>query len=119
MKPNKAIEYCTESLDIVRKIEYRKIEGEALCTLGKAYSDLGQLDKAIDHCDQALKIFKKMEYRRGEGEALFSKSLALDKLGQRKEAAALANEALQIFAADRKPPRRKSPPEAGRVGRQP
>ena len=77
MKPTRAIEYCTQSLDIVRKIEYRKIEGEALCTLGKAYSDLGQIDKAIDHCDQALKIFKKMEYRRGEGEALFTKSLAL------------------------------------------
>ena len=74
------------------------MRGEALCTLGKAYSDLGKIDKAIDHCDQALKIFTKMEYRRGVGEALFNKSLALDKLGQRKDATDLANEALQIFS---------------------
>ncbi|MEI8003263.1 MAG: tetratricopeptide repeat protein, partial [Methanothrix sp.] len=77
--------------------EYPKIEGDALCALAKAYSDLGQFDKALDHCDQALKIFQETKYRRGEGEAFFTKSLALDKLGQRTEATALANEALQIF----------------------
>jgi len=86
-----------QSLDIVRKIEYRKFEGEALSTLGKAYFDLGQIDKAIDHSDQALEIFRKMEYRQGEGEALFTKSQALHKLGQRTQAATLASEALQIF----------------------
>jgi len=49
-----------QSLDIVRKIEYRKIESKALCTLGKAYSDLGQSANAIDHCNQAQKIIKEM-----------------------------------------------------------
>ena len=63
-----------QSLDIVRKIEYRKIEGEALCTLGKVYSEIGEINKAIDHCDQALKIFQNMEYRQGEGDALSTRA---------------------------------------------
>ena len=86
-----------QSLEIVRKIEYRKIEGENLCNLGKVYADLGENNKAIDYCDQALEIFRKMEYRRGEGDALFYKSLALDKLGQRQNAIDSAKAALDIF----------------------
>ena len=68
---------------IVRKIEDRKNESEALCNMGKAYATLDETHKAIEYYEQSLEIARKIEYRRGEGDALFNMSLALEKLGQR------------------------------------
>lgn len=86
-----------QSLEIVRKIEDRKNESDALCNLGKAYATLSEVGKAIDNFEQSLEIARKIEYRLGEGDALFNRSLALEKLGQRQEAIDLAKEALEIF----------------------
>ncbi len=78
-------------------MEYRKFEGEALCTLGEAFIAQDKPQKALEHYDQALKIFKDIEFPKGEAQALFTKSQALRQLGQHEEAISCAQQALAIF----------------------
>ena len=94
---DKAIDYCMKSMNLARQIECRKIEGESLCTLGKAFAAEGDIQEGLNHCDQALEIFKDIEYPKGEAEALFAKAAALHQLGKKEEAAQSAQEALLIF----------------------
>jgi len=93
----KAAADYNQALKIASKTENRRIEGDALCNLGRAYHDLGETSKAIEYYNKSLEIARKIEYCRGEGEALFYISLSLDKLGQRKEAINQAKAALMIF----------------------
>jgi hypothetical protein len=48
-------------LEIARKIEYRRGEGDALFNLSLALDKLGQRPEAIDHAKAALVIFEKIE----------------------------------------------------------
>ena len=57
----KAIDYYEQSLEIARKIEYRRGEGDALFNMSLALEKLGQRPEAIDHAKAALVIFEQIE----------------------------------------------------------
>jgi tetratricopeptide (TPR) repeat protein len=57
----KAIEYYEQSLEIARKIEYRRGEGDALFNMSLALDKLGQRPEAIDRAKAALVIFVQIE----------------------------------------------------------
>ena len=57
----KAIDHFEQSLDIARKIEYRRGEGDALFNMSLALDKLGQRPEAIDRAKAALVIFEQIE----------------------------------------------------------
>ncbi len=57
----KAIDHFEQSLDIARKIEYRRGEADALFNMSLALEKLGQRPGAIDHAKAALVIFEEIE----------------------------------------------------------
>jgi tetratricopeptide (TPR) repeat protein len=57
----KAIENYYQSLEIARKIEYRKGEGEVLFYLSLSLDKLDQRKQAIHQAEDALKIFERIE----------------------------------------------------------
>jgi tetratricopeptide (TPR) repeat protein len=57
----KAIDHFEQSLEIARKIEYRRGEGDALFNMSLALEKLGQRPKAIDRAKAALSIFEQIE----------------------------------------------------------
>ena len=57
----KAIDYYEQSLEIARKIEYRRGEGDALFNMSLALDKFGQRQEAIDHAKAALVIFEQIE----------------------------------------------------------
>ncbi len=50
-----------QSLEIARKIEYRRGEGDALFNMSLALDKLGQRPEAIDRAKAALVIFEQIE----------------------------------------------------------
>ena len=57
----KAIDYYEQSLEIARKIEYLRGEGDALFSMSIALEKLGQRPEAIDRVKAALGIFEQIE----------------------------------------------------------
>lgn len=94
--PKEAITYLQESLKISRQIGDRRGEGEALKSLGSAYSYLGEPKKAIEYCEQALKISRKIGDRRGEGIDLGNLGNAYSDLGELRKAIEYYEQALLI-----------------------
>ena len=82
---------------IVREIDDRRGEGNALGNLGIAYAELGENCRAIQFYEQALLIRREIGDRRGEGTALWNMSLALNQLGERAQAIHNAEQALIIY----------------------
>ena len=67
---NKAIEFCTKSLNISRELWNRAGEGSALGNLGNAFCSLDQHNKAIKFYTKSLNIFRELGDRAGECRAL-------------------------------------------------
>ena len=63
---HKAIDYCEQSLDIAREIEYREVEADALFNMSQALEKLAKRQEAIHHAKAALEIFEQIESPKAE-----------------------------------------------------
>jgi hypothetical protein len=59
--PSETLDHFDQSLEIARKIEYCRIEGDALLNLSLVLEKLGQRPGAIDHAKAELAIFEQIE----------------------------------------------------------
>ena len=59
--PSETLDHFEQSLEITRRIEYRRGEGDALFNMSLALDKLGQRPEAIDSAKAALVIFEQIE----------------------------------------------------------
>ena len=81
-----AQKYCTEALEISKKLNDRYAEASALSNLGLAYAALGQTRHAIELYEQSIAINREIGNRQGEGDALGNLGNTHQALGETRRA---------------------------------
>ena len=94
--PQYRIQWLGTALSAAREIGDRQGEGHALCNLGAAYADLGDVYKAIEYYEQNLAIAREIGERQGEGQALGGLGIAYNRLGERRKAIEYTEQSLTI-----------------------
>jgi len=88
--------YCTEALEISKKLIDRHAEASALDNLGLAYSGLGETHRAIELYEKQLVITREIGDRGGEGTVLDNLGIAYKNLGETRLAIDFYQKALEI-----------------------
>jgi tetratricopeptide (TPR) repeat protein len=88
--------YCTEALEISKKLNDRRAEASALGNLGLAYSGLGEAHRAIELYEKQLVTTREIGDRRGEGAVLDNLGIAYKNLGETRLAIDFYEKALEI-----------------------
>jgi tetratricopeptide (TPR) repeat protein len=90
------IRWLEIALAAARQLKDQRYEGNALGSLGLAYSELGQTQRAIQFHEQYLNISRELGDRRGEGNALGNLGIAYGNLGETERAIQFYEQALTI-----------------------
>jgi tetratricopeptide (TPR) repeat protein len=92
-----ALKYFKESLRVIREINYRLGELEALTGLGKVHAALNDYETAFDCHQQALTIAQEIGVREGEGDVLINIGAIKLKLSEYLELLTSTKRAPEIF----------------------
>lgn len=97
-KPEKALEYCKQSLKIAEKISYKKYIADAHFTMGIIYDyKLGSYKVAKSHLEKAIEIYKKTGDKNGMAQAFNSLGIVYKNLGQFDKSVKCYMETLKIL----------------------
>ena len=95
-KPEEALKYLNNALEIDRKIGYEQGIANQLGNIGLIYSDLGKPEEALKYFNDALEIHRKIGYEQGIANQLGNIGLIYSGLGKLEEALKYHNDALEI-----------------------
>jgi len=95
-KPDEALKYLEEALEIDRRIGYEQGIASSLNNIGLIYSDLGKPDEALKYHKEALEIDRRIGYEQGIARDLGNIGLIYSDLGKPDEALKYLEEALEI-----------------------
>jgi tetratricopeptide (TPR) repeat protein len=98
----KALEYYTQALAIIRAVGDRAMEATTLNNIGWVYSDLGEKQKALEYYTQALAISQALGDRAGEATTLNNIGKVHDDLGEKRKALEYYTQAQAIIQAVRR-----------------
>ncbi|XP_078372830.1 uncharacterized protein LOC144656485 isoform X2 [Oculina patagonica] len=93
---SEAIEYFEKTVDIMRKLGHRKLEGIAHQSLGLCYQALGQYRKAIEHQEMAMDSLKETGDRMAQGRSFSVLGQIYYAIGQYKSAIKFFESALKV-----------------------
>ncbi len=96
LTPHEWIYWLEVQRDAAINLHRRDLEGLALCNLGIAYRNLGEIHKAISFYEQALIIAREIGNQFDEGNALRNLGIANAKLDESRKAITFYEQALTI-----------------------
>jgi len=95
----KALEYYSQSLPLLRAVGDRRQEVITLISIGSVYSDLGEKQKALEYYSQSLPLSRALGSRGGEASTLNSIGLVYDDLGEKQKALEYYSQSLPLSRA--------------------
>jgi len=95
----KALEYYSQSLPLLRAVGDRREEAITLISIGTVYSELGEKQKALEYYSQSLLLCRTLGDRGGEASNLNSIGLVYDDLGEKQKALEYYSQSLPLQRA--------------------
>ena len=95
-KPDEALEYYQQALEINRKLGYEQGTAHNLNNIGTLYNELGKYDEALKCQEEALEISKKFKDEQAMANSLTNIGIIYTDSGKPEEALKLFQEALEI-----------------------
>jgi len=95
-KPDEALEYYQQALEINRKLGYEQGAAHNLNNIGTLYNELSKHDEALECQEEALKISKKFKDKQAIANSLTNIGIIYTDSGKPEEALKLFQEALEI-----------------------
>jgi len=95
-KPDEALEYYQQALEINRKLGYEQGAAHNLNNIGTLYNELGKYDEALKCQEEALEISKKFKDEQAIANSLTNIGIIYTDSGKPEEALKLFQEALEI-----------------------
>ena len=95
-KPDEALEYYQQALEINRKLGYEQGVAHSLNNIGTLYNELGKYDEALKYQEEALEISKKFKDEQAIANSLTNIGIIYTDSGKPEEALKLFQEALEI-----------------------
>ena len=93
----KALDYYSQSLPLIRQIENKAEEALTLNNIGRVYSDLGEKQKALDYFNQSLSLSRQVGDKSVEALTLNNLSGVYSDLGEKQKALDYCNQSLLLF----------------------
>src|SRR6476661_9600487 len=95
----KALEYYSQSLPLLRAVGDRREEAITLISIGTVYSELGEKQKALEYYSQSLPLQRAVGDRGGEASTLNNIGLAYSALGETQKALEYYSQSLPLQRA--------------------
>ncbi|MBU4361039.1 tetratricopeptide repeat protein [bacterium] len=95
-KPDEALEYYQQALEINRKLGYEQGVAQNLNNIGTLYNELGKYDEALKCQEEALEISQKFKDEQAIANTLTNIGIIYTDSGKPEEALKLFQEALEI-----------------------
>ncbi len=95
-KPDEALEYYQQALEINRKLGYEQGTAHNLNNIGTLYNELGKHDEALKYQEEALEISKKFKDEQAIANSLTNIGTIYTDSGKPEEALKLFQETLEI-----------------------
>jgi len=95
-KPDEALEYYQQALDINRKLGYEQSTAHNLNNIGTLYNELGKQEEALKCQEEALEISKKFQDEQAIANSLTNISIIYTDSGKSEEALKFFQEGLEI-----------------------
>ena len=95
-KPDEALEYYQQALEINRKLGYEQGAAHNLNNIGTLYNELSKHDEALECQEEALKISKKFKDKQAIANSLTNIGIIYTDSGKPEETLKLFQEALEI-----------------------
>ena len=95
-KPNEALSYYQQSLDIKRRLGQKRGIAESLHAIAGVEDSLGRSQNALKHYQESLQLLREIGDTKGVGDTLFDFSVFYLTRGQNDQGLELAKQALQI-----------------------
>ncbi len=95
-KPDEALEYYQQALEINRKLGYEQGVAHNLNNIGTLYNELGEHDEALKCQEEALEISKKFKDEQAIADSLANIGIIYTDSGKPEEALKLFQEVLEI-----------------------
>ena len=100
-KPDEALEYYQQALEINRKLGYEQGAARNLNNIGTLYNELGKPDEALKCHEEALEISKKFKDEQAIADSQTDIGIIYTDFGKPEEALKLFKEALKIYTKDK------------------
>ncbi|MEG4059281.1 tetratricopeptide repeat protein, partial [Microcoleus sp. Pol7_B2] len=95
----KALEYYSQSLPLLRAVGDRGREAISLNNIGGVYADLGEQQKALEYYSQSLPLYRAVGDRGGEAITLNNIGLGYSELGEKQKALEYYSQSLPLRRA--------------------
>ncbi|MBU4601619.1 tetratricopeptide repeat protein [bacterium] len=95
-KPDEALEYYQQALEINRKLGYEQGVAQNLNNIGTLYNELGKYDEALKCQEEALEVSQKFKDEQAIANSLTNIGIIYTDSGKHEEALKLFQEALEI-----------------------